>query len=986
MVSNSRMHRQNRLFLLLFTLAGILPADAVAPPPPISPQESLNYFQLHPDARVELVAHEPLILDPVALAFDEFGRMYVVENIGYPSGPGEGNPPAGRIALLEDEDRDGFYEKRTTFADGFTFPNGVLPWKGGVLVTCAPEVLYLKDVDGDGKADLREVWLTGFSEGGSTQLRVSHPTLGLDGWIYLTNALSGGSVVSPLHPDRPPAETQRNDFRFHPETLEVEIVPGQAQFGQTFDSFGRRFICSNRKPAEHVVLSFEHLSRNPHFAFTEAVQNLYGTGDPVRLYPISDNITTAISHAQTFTAACGLEIYRGTALPNSFMDNIFVCDPTGNLVHCAVRREKGASFFAERPIAQKEFLASTDNWFRPVFLANGPGGALYLCDMYRKTIEHPTYLPEAIRKITDFETGKDLGRIYRILGLDDSSSPIPENELPGRMTSKELVGLLDHPDPWPRETARRLLLERWSEDLVPLLREKATSGETPAGRVLALWLLAGVEGIEEAEIAAALGDSDAGVRENGLVLVEGFPHPGGAILDRVVALSEDPHPRVRFQCALALGSLLEAEGRIEALSRIAEQGVADPWTRAAVLTSVGDRTPDLLERTLNWIDLSSTDAQSFLRALTGILGAQSGLDDLTAWGERLAESADPSSFSWRRAALLGLLEALQKKPEARGVEDLFDLLANGKDKVAADLEVLLASARSAAADAQNPVEDRLAAVDFLQHSTYSKVGETLQTLVDPFEPQDLQISAAKALARMPEAEAGIFLSDKDRWRSLTPPVRGAVFSNVLTRVHHITVFLDALERGDILASSIEPIDRNRLLKSPDAGFRERAERIFGGIRNPDRQKVFEDYKPVLELETNPAHGFEVFKVHCAQCHHLDGEGVEVGPDLTGIRTQPPESILLHILIPDHETVPSFINYVVETIDGDVLTGLIASETPTSITLRRAQGEEESILRTDIADIYSTNLSLMPQEMEKNMSRQDLADLIAYLKGDPKPQP
>ncbi|MCA9419207.1 MAG: c-type cytochrome, partial [Candidatus Omnitrophica bacterium] len=191
----------------------------------------------------------------------------------------------------------------------------------------------------------------------------------------------------------------------------------------------------------------------------------------------------------------------------------------------------------------------------------------------------------------------------------------------------------------------------------------------------------------------------------------------------------------------------------------------------------------------------------------------------------------------------------------------------------------------------------------------------------------------------------------------------------------------ALEKGVIQSSSIEPSQRKRLLNSSNEEVQARAKKIFEGIKDVDRKKVFEDYKSVLDLETHPDHGFEMFKVHCAQCHFLDGAGTEVGPDLTGIRTQPRESLLLHILIPNHETVPSFVNYVVETVDGDVLTGLIAGETPTSITLRRAKGEEETILRSDIEDIYSTNLSLMPQELEKNMSRQDLADLIGYLKGD-----
>src|SRR5206468_10771708 len=187
----------------------------------LTPGQAILSFRLEPGLKIELVASEPLVGDPVAMAFDETGRMFVAENRGYPTGPGEGKPPAGIIAMLEDTDGDGRYDKRTVFADHLTFPNGVMPWRGGLFVTCAPDLLYLKDTDGDGRADVRRVVLTGFATNGSTQLRVSHPTLGLDGWIYLTSGLAGSSKIkSPDHPERLGLETSA-DVRFGPDTGEV---------------------------------------------------------------------------------------------------------------------------------------------------------------------------------------------------------------------------------------------------------------------------------------------------------------------------------------------------------------------------------------------------------------------------------------------------------------------------------------------------------------------------------------------------------------------------------------------------------------------------------------------------------------------------------------------------------------------------------------------------------------------------------------------
>ena len=276
------------------------------------PEKAPESFRLEPGLRLELVAAEPLVVSPVAMAFDERGRLFVAENRGYPTGPGEGKPPVGRIAMLQDTDGDGRMDRRTEFAEGLTFPNGVMPWKGGLIVTCAPDVLHLRDTDGDGKADERQVLFTGFATTGSTQLRVSHPTLSIDNWIYLTSGLTGGKVVSPSAPDRPPVVTGRTDFRFRPDGDAWEAADGGSQYGLSFDDFGRRFICYNRVQVQHVVISSKTLRRNPHLAFSETVQNcpaetvaepLKGHGSAARLFPISKNVTTADSHAGTFTAA-----------------------------------------------------------------------------------------------------------------------------------------------------------------------------------------------------------------------------------------------------------------------------------------------------------------------------------------------------------------------------------------------------------------------------------------------------------------------------------------------------------------------------------------------------------------------------------------------------------------------------------------------------------------------------------------------------------
>ncbi|HEX6983820.1 MAG TPA: PVC-type heme-binding CxxCH protein, partial [Planctomycetaceae bacterium] len=407
------------LLALVIALAAA-PAAEPAVRSPVSPDESLQHFVLSPELelRIDFVAAEPEVIDPVAIAFDEQARMYVVEMRDYPNGPAEGQPPTSRVKLLEDTDGDGRFETAHVFADGLLFATGVLPWDGGAIVTVAGEVRFLKDTDGDHRADVNEVWFRGFSEG-NPQLRANHPTLGPDGKIYVANGLRGGKVQA-VKPGWPQTEIELrdHDFRFDPRTGAAEAVAGGGQFGLTFDAFGNRFICSNRNPCDHVVLELDEIERNPHLAIGRSVQVVAAAGDDSRVFPLVDAWTTSTLHAGQFTAACGVKIFTGDALPQECVGNAFTCEPTGSLVHREVLEPVGGTFRGTPGETNAEFLASRDPWFRPVNLAVGPDGALYVVDMYRAVIEHPEWMPEELRTRRDLRWGDDRGRIYRVAAKD----------------------------------------------------------------------------------------------------------------------------------------------------------------------------------------------------------------------------------------------------------------------------------------------------------------------------------------------------------------------------------------------------------------------------------------------------------------------------------------------------------------------------------------------------------------------------------------
>ena len=291
---NSYNFKRNRFFGLVLIVFAITIA-ALQPGPRIDRlKKALDSFQVEPGMRIDLIAAEPLVIDPVAIAFDEDRQMYVVEDRGYPD-PAEGGLPTtlGRIALLKDTNGDGVYDKRNDFATGLTYPNGIMPWKGGVFVTCSPDIYYLKDTDNDGVADIKKVVLTGFFATQTAQIRMSHPTMGLDGWVYVTAGLNGGNVTSPEHPDRPAVSFKQTDGRFNPETFEFQVTGGKSQFGLTFDTYGRRFGCSNRHPIMHSVIEPWYLRRNANLLFNETVQNVSKVEAEATVYPVSKSAITA---------------------------------------------------------------------------------------------------------------------------------------------------------------------------------------------------------------------------------------------------------------------------------------------------------------------------------------------------------------------------------------------------------------------------------------------------------------------------------------------------------------------------------------------------------------------------------------------------------------------------------------------------------------------------------------------------------------------
>ncbi len=446
--------------------------------PATEPQDALSTFEVAEGYDLSLVAHEPEVVDPIAVTFDEEGAMYVIEMRGYSE---RREDALGRIRKLVDTDDDGVFDVATVYADGLKWPTAVICYKGGIFVGATPDVFYFKDTDGDGVSDEKKVIFTGFGPP-ADQMRVNMQALfnsfrwGPDNRIWGATASNGGTVSRPDQPDAEPVSLRGADFSFDPEALDLRPENGVAQYGMDFDAEGNRYICSNSNHIIRVMWERQWTAPNPNFSMPGALVTIANDGKAAPVYRISPDepwriIRTRWRVAGTvkgavegggrvsgyFTSATGVTIYKGDAMPDS-AGFAFIGDAGSNLVHRKKIVSENVQPVAVRVDEKSEVIASTDNWFRAVNFGNAPDGSLYICDMYRETIEHPWSIPEGIKKHVDLNSGWDRGRIYRLTakGWDRETTPNLRE-----MSDDELLVLAGTKgNSWKRVTARRLLYER----------------------------------------------------------------------------------------------------------------------------------------------------------------------------------------------------------------------------------------------------------------------------------------------------------------------------------------------------------------------------------------------------------------------------------------------------------------------------------------------------------------------------------------------
>ena len=948
--------------------APVIPYAQDKPPgPALSPEQARARMTVPDGFRVQLVAAEPDIVNPVAMTFDARGRIWLCESVEYPKR--EAGAGRDRIKILEDRDRDGAADTFTVFADGLNIPSGIALGRGGVFVANAPDLLFLRDTDGDDVADATEVLLTGFGRHDTHEVPNSL-TWGPDGWLYGLNGVFNPADIR--HQGR------RHQFtcalwRYHPVTKAFELFSEGTSnpWGLAYDHNGSFFVSAC------VIDHLWHLTQTGYYHRQAGAYP-----------PWVWKIESIVDHRHVKAAYCGLSYYDADAYPAEYRGNLFMGNIHGGQINRDALERDGSTYHAK---PKPDFLEANDAWFMPVVQKVGPDGSLYVADWYDRyhCYQDANRDPDGI--------DRDKGRIWRIV-YGDTRWPEPFDV--EQFASARLVETLAHSNVWWRREAQRVLTERADVKVTPALQELAL-GDHKANRAArhALWTLISTGPLDEPFHVRVLDHDDPIVRAWGVRAAAGMQRVGSRVRERIDQLAGDPSPDVRLQVAVAAGKRDTSDG-FNLLRTIMEHPQQDSLLPHIVWRNLQPMLDDQAKRMTDWLAAASLDKQPIAAALAGriteyLLTSESrdidafaallqsslnGNDDLrSACLNVMLRAVDDGALTDEEQATLRAKSQSQLRTLFEGDGQFHDtsaaLLARWRDPAG------IIAARAVLANAQKPWTARRDAVRALVLADGDRVLEPVRTILTTAAPVELQHACVSALGLSSSPKVGSMLVAA--WPKLADRIKPLAADLLARRAVWAAALLDALENKTIPTTAVNANQARQILGFNDERLAKQLTRVWGTLRqgrDPEREKLVARMRRVVERgKGDPIAGQQIYIQRCAQCHKLYDYGADVGPDLTGVGRTDLDQLLTNVLDPNLVIGSGYQSQLVLTRADEVLTGLLVEDSDRRVVLKTNGGATITIGRKDIVEMKEAEVSLMPEGLEKDLSDQGFRDLIALLR-------
>ncbi|MBL9137809.1 MAG: dehydrogenase [Verrucomicrobiales bacterium] len=973
--------------------------------PALSPEDAQKRFTVPEGFEVRLFASEPEVVNPVAMTWDERGRLWVVELYEYPLGAKAGEAPRDRIKILEDTDADGRADKVHVWADQLNLATGLLLGRGGAYVGQAPHLLFLKDTDGDDRADAREILKTGFGLEDRHEL-LNGFTWGPDGQLYMTHGVFTRSLVREGREGAGAADPvllTAGVARLHPVTGKFEVyAEGTSNpWGVDFDRWGNAFVSA---------CVIEHL-------FHLVPGGLYDRQAGSAPHPFAYEQLHAINdHKHHMAAYAGIQVYQGNQFPSDNTGTILQGNIHDNAVHQDVLKPNGSSFVASK---WRDLVRANDGWFMPVSTQVGPDGAVWIMDWYDR---YPCYQNA---NADPAGVDREHGRIWRVVhtggqpGKPVPSRPDRDMDL-AKLPAPELVNVLAHSNVWQRRMAQRLLVERRDDKVMgrlqTLFREGAGSEATRLdSRLAALWTLHASGYLADEVVAAAALDGEWAVRAAAARIIGERQVGSSGELAVLEQLAGDSQPQVRLAVAVACRQF--TSGQLTVNRPPQKAGIrVDPILARVVGRSADAKDPVLPfmiwhaveplfaadpRPVLGWFLENGATLRPLMDALVNKamrrlcdLGDAQSVDLAVGFIERLL----PKSEDLAVAALDGLIKGQEGKaltPStpaggfiARLTSSRNPQLVQRGEKLgtywgdAAALQAVLARATNA----DLPVAERVRAVQTVRQNKAPATRATLISLLDAGTPESVQVESIGALGEI----GGDNVPDEflGRWRGMSPEARRAAAATLASRRRWAMPLLAQVKQGKISATDFgAPVIRS-LLQNRDDAVREEAKVSIGKFRETAGDKVnliAQKRAMVLEGQPDLAAGKEVAQRTCLVCHKLHGEGADVGPDLTGVGRSSLDALLWNVIDPNQVIGAGYEQVEVETRDDRVVAGRLVENTDTRVRLLMQGPKEEVVAKSDIKSQRTLESSVMPEGLEQ-MPDADFRNLIWYILAPPQDGP